>query len=157
MRFNLKDLTSKGFVEVDGKFYPPGSHQAVSKIVRKKVRTGNKKRESGKKSAKSETKPDVFVTFVKQELGIDLQQEYQFHAERKFRFDYACPELKIAVEQEGGIWLKGGGAHSRPQNILRDMEKYNLATSMGWKILRRTPDQLFQSETIELLTKTLAI
>lgn len=98
---------------------------------------------------------DLFILYVRQELGIDLVAEHRFCKERKFRFDYACPELKIAVEKEGGIWLKGGGAHSRPQNILRDMEKYNLATAMGWKIIRRTPDQLVKPETIELLTKTL--
>lgn len=69
--------------------------------------------------------------------------EYVFAPPRKFRFDWAFPDLKIACEQEGGIWIKGrsgrGGAHSLPSNILRDMEKGNLAASLGWRVFRFQP------------------
>ena len=46
-------------------------------------------------------------------------REYQFHPTRKWRFDFAHLDRKIAVECEGGIWRQGGGAHSHPLNILR--------------------------------------
>jgi very-short-patch-repair endonuclease len=63
---------------------------------------------------------------------------------RKFRFDCANPILKIAIEIEGGIWLPKGG-HNTGMAMERDMEKYNLATVEGWKVLRYSPQTLRQS------------
>lgn len=68
--------------------------------------------------------------------------EHQFHAVRRWQFDYAFPESKIAVEVEGGIWRNGGGAHSHPLNIERDIEKYNAAAMLGWRVLRYAPENL---------------
>ena len=59
--------------------------------------------------------------------------EYRFHPVRKFRFDFAFIEEKIAIELQGGIWSHG--RHSRGGGMLTDMEKNNLAVTMGWKIL----------------------
>ncbi|MAF80093.1 hypothetical protein CL629_03385 [bacterium] len=61
-------------------------------------------------------------------------REYRFHPTRKWRFDFAWVEEKIAVEVEGGIW--NSGRHSRGYGMEADMEKYNEATSLGWKVFR---------------------
>ncbi len=68
--------------------------------------------------------------------------EHRFHGLRRWRFDWAWPVSLIAVECEGGIWRKGGGAHSHPSNIERDLEKYNAAAMLGWRILRYAPEDL---------------
>lgn len=73
------------------------------------------------------------------------QREFRFHPDRKFRFDYAWPERKVAVEMNGGIWMKGGGAHSRPTNIKRDMEKNTLAAVLGWRILSYEPRRILDA------------
>lgn len=40
--------------------------------------------------------------------------EYRFHAKRRFLFDFAWPEFKVAVEIEGGTWnRKKPGRHTR--------------------------------------------
>lgn len=39
--------------------------------------------------------------------------------------------------------------------MVKDMEKYNRAASLGWRLLRVTPSQLHDLETIELLAATL--
>lgn len=70
------------------------------------------------------------------------EPEHRFHSERRWVFDYAWPDHWIAVEVEGGIWRKGGGAHSRPSNIERDIQKYNAATMAGWRVLRYAPEDL---------------
>ena len=36
-------------------------------------------------------------------LGLDLVEEHRFHPKRKWRFDYAIPEKKIAIEVENKI------------------------------------------------------
>lgn len=83
--------------------------------------------------------------------------EHSFHPVRRWKFDVAWPKIRIAIEVEGGIWKPGGGAHSRPANIMRDMEKYNAATMLGWRVLRFTPEQVVkQAGTIVLMVKELA-
>lgn len=67
-------------------------------------------------------------------------QEYRFHPVRKWRFDYAWVEQKVALEQEGGVFR--GGRHTSGFGFLKDMEKYNTATALGWRIIRGTPQQV---------------
>ena len=69
------------------------------------------------------------------------QEEWKFHNQRKWRFDYAWPDNAVALEIEGGTWMKGGG-HGRGSGYLRDILKYNEATRMGWRVYRFTPEQL---------------
>jgi len=68
------------------------------------------------------------------------KQEYRFHPKRRWRFDLAWPEQKVAVEIEGGGWVRG--RHHRPAGYRQDCEKYNAAVLMGWRVLRYTPDML---------------
>lgn len=97
----------------------------------------------------------IFIQLC-QQMGLPTPKlEHRFVETRKFRFDFAFPEQKLALEKEGGIWRKGGGAHSHPMNIVRDIEKYNLASSLGWRILRVPPEKLLKIETIELIKKSL--
>ena len=60
----------------------------------------------------------------------DIVREHMFHPTRKWRFDFAFPSVKLAVEIEG--W----GRHQRRVGFSLDCEKYNTAESMGWRILR---------------------
>ncbi len=68
------------------------------------------------------------------------QREYLFHRKRKWRFDLAWPDLLIAVEVEGGIWV--GGRHVRGEGYEADCEKYNEAQLAGWMVLRFTPGMI---------------
>lgn len=80
-------------------------------------------------------------------------KEYKFHDKRKWRFDYAWPAQRVALEVEGGAFT--GGRHTRGKGFVNDMEKYNTATSEGWRIIRTTPTNLLKTETINLINKTL--
>jgi hypothetical protein len=64
------------------------------------------------------------------------ESEYRFHRTRKWRFDFAWPGQKVAVEMEGGVFT--GGAHTRGGHYQSDCEKYNSAVLLGWRILRYT-------------------
>ena len=79
--------------------------------------------------------------------------EWIFAQPRKWRFDYAWPEYKIALEVEGGIWTRG--RHTRGAGFLKDIEKYNAAAALGWLVLRTTPKGLLTSDTVELLRCTM--
>lgn len=64
------------------------------------------------------------------------EREFHFHPVRRWKFDFAWPAALVAVEVEGGVFREGGGAHSHPTNIIRDIEKYNTAAFMGWIVVR---------------------
>lgn len=82
---------------------------------------------------------------------------YFISTERLCRFDYALPVYKIAIEREGGIWAKGKIDYSYAIGIQRDMEKSNLAQSLGWVIIRRTPSELCTSKTLKLIKSVIAL
>ena len=72
---------------------------------------------------------------------IQPEAEYPFdkHLGRKHRFDFAFPDYKVAVEVEGNAWgAPGGGKHMMD----RDLEKYNIAATLGWLLLRFSPTML---------------
>jgi len=81
--------------------------------------------------------------------------EYKFHATRKWRFDYAWVDQKLALEVEGGIWTRG--RHIRSSGYIADMEKYNTASYDGWKVIRVEPSKLSTFETIKILKKCLTL
>ena len=97
----------------------------------------------------------IFIAYIRYELKVELVKEYKFHPTRRWRFDYATadPALKIAIEVEGAVWTNG--RHTRGSGFIKDMEKYNTAASMGWTILRVTPDEKLAAKTVDLLRKTL--
>lgn len=73
-------------------------------------------------------------------LKIGFEQEYKFHPERNWRADFLITGTKILVEVEGGIW--SGGRHTRGKGFIADMEKYNAAAVMGFKVLRFDTQQV---------------
>lgn len=98
-------------------------------------------------------KIDIFVQTCRQVLAVDVVKELQFCETRKWRFDYAIPALKIAIEVEGGAWIQG--RHNRAQGFIADMDKYNTAAAMGWRLLRATPQTLLKSKFLDLLRKAI--
>ncbi len=82
----------------------------------------------------------LFVLCIKDVTGVMPTEEYRFHPKRRWRFDLAIPECKIAIEIEGGSWVQG--RHTRAKGYQGDMEKYNQAQLLGWKVFRYSPDQL---------------
>jgi hypothetical protein len=81
--------------------------------------------------------------------------EFRFSPPRKWRFDWAWPDRKVAVEQEGGIWIRG--RHSRGVGMLKDMEKYNRAALLGWRVFRFTPDQVESGDAALFMKGVLAL
>lgn len=68
--------------------------------------------------------------------------------------DYAWPDALVALEVEGGVWT--GGRHTRGAGFLADMEKYNEAARLGWRVLRCTPSTLDSLTTVRLIADALA-
>ena len=79
--------------------------------------------------------------------------EFKFHPVRKWQFDFAWEDKLLAVEVEGGTWVKG--RHTRGQGFENDCEKYNAATLMGWRVLRYTAKMIESGEAINQIEEAL--
>lgn len=97
---------------------------------------------------------DLFQKLIMAEVpGVEVVKEHMFHWTRKWRFDYAIPDLKVAIEIDGAVW--DYGRHNRPQGYINDMEKLNTAASMGWLVLRFTTDDRLKASTLALIKDTI--
>ena len=76
----------------------------------------------------------LFAVYI--DKKIKYETEYKFLETRKFRFDWAIPSHKIAIEYEGIFSNKS--RHTSLTGYTNDCEKYNLAVQNGWKVLRYT-------------------
>jgi very-short-patch-repair endonuclease len=73
--------------------------------------------------------------------------EHRFHPTRKWRFDYAWPAQKVALEVEGAVWTNG--RHTRGSGFVKDMEKYNSAAVLGWMVLRVQTKELTNGAAVQ--------
>lgn len=99
--------------------------------------------------------------------------EFRFDPTRHWRFDYAWPLFKVALEIEGGAHgrllvvtdgverragvsvplkagtrIRVGGRHQSGPGFEKDIEKYNRGQILGWCILRGTTRQVRDGLTI---------
>ena len=79
--------------------------------------------------------------------------EFKFCETRRWRFDYAWVEQKVALEQDGGLFVNG--YHARGGGIEKEHEKFNEAACLGWRILRVQPRGLLKLATISLLRRAI--
>ena len=59
----------------------------------------------------------------------DLIREHQFYSGRRWRFDFAFPASKVAIE------IDGRGRHQTVTGVRNDCEKHNMACLLGWCVL----------------------
>lgn len=119
--------------------------KTMNKVIRRRVL-----------SSTASEKVDLFLNYLQQQFPqAEVVKELQFHPDRKWRFDYAFPSRKIAIEIDGAIWTLG--RHNRPRGYLNDMEKLNTAASMGWLVLRFSTDERFFISTRQLISDTLTL
>ena len=126
------------------------------------------------------TKGEELFRFHCKAVGLPAPvSEYQFgegrHAKRLWRFDFAWPDSKIAVEIEGGTrsnpvkcnrcgnlvrkrtkagrWYQvvEGGRHNRAGGFEADAEKYNAAGEIGWRVFRFTTNQVKSGIAVDVI------
>ena len=90
--------------------------------------------------------------------------QYKFHTERRWRLDFAFPDVLLGVELDGGIFAAENGTeagrHARGAGRVKDFEKRNAAAELGWFVLCYGPPQVRTGEAaiqIERLVKKLRL
>lgn len=82
--------------------------------------------------------------------GWDLVREHRFHPGRRWKFDFAFPSVRLAVE------VDGRGRHHSVDGFRKDCEKLNEAVRMGWRVLRfPATDKKFAAEWAALVKEVL--
>jgi len=64
---------------------------------------------------------------------------------KDWRFDICFPDIKLAVECEGGTWIQG--RHVRGIGFENDSIKYNAAAELGFILLRYTTTMIKRDPT----------
>ena len=105
---------------------------------------------------------EILLGMHLKELGYgDYQREFRFFPERKWRFDYAVPRRKLAIEIEGGIWgtvdrfgdaSSERGRHLRAAGYQADLDKYNAATALGWRVFRFSTQDVMNGRDMACLS-----
>lgn len=72
--------------------------------------------------------------------GPELEAEYRFDLTRRWRFDFAHVDSRVAVEIDGGTHSQG--RHTRHEGFRGDCEKKNAATLQGWRVFTLTSDMI---------------
>ncbi|OYD41163.1 endonuclease domain-containing protein [Sphingobacterium cellulitidis] len=153
----IHEIVKKNYVLIDNVYYPPSSPKIINSVSPKNkrskiIRTGWT--DDSRNIKNKEKHKDAFIRFIEMELGLEVWPEFHFSIERNYRLDYAIPEFKIAIEVDGGIWMKGNSGHSSGKGIKRDMDKGNLLQLYGWKTIRIEPNEIVSDKVLESI-KTL--
>lgn len=122
--------------------------------------------------AKRDQHEDELAFQIRAHRMPDPARQHAFALElgRRWRFDFAWPKYKLAAEFEGlvatrALLPKGHGQqgyrqaiiltgrHTSPEGYKDDVEKYNAATLLGWRLLRFHRDQVKSGEAIATLER----
>jgi very-short-patch-repair endonuclease len=89
------------------------------------------------------------------------EREYRFDVvnQRMWRFDFAYPDLKLAIEVEGVVFQKREqehvGRHQTALGVEGDCQKYNAAIMQGWRVLRFTQRMVTSGEALRVIEDVL--
>lgn len=92
--------------------------------------------------------------------------EFLFHPTRNWRFDFAWPRIQfegrfgresggVYLEVQGGIFVQG--RHTRGAALLKEWEKLNEATILGWRPLFCQPKELLTVKLTQTIKRALKI
>lgn len=125
-----------------------------------------------KKSARSQACDDFHAVIIGAGLPVPTR-ELRFARSimgpngrpRQWRFDFAWPEVAIAVEIEGASGMtrpcprcatpvRVGGRHHTAEGFAEDCRKYNAAYRLGWTVLRFPSKWVRNGEALRELRDT---
>lgn len=87
--------------------------------------------------------------------GKGLRQRLKDAGLKDWRFDFAFPDLRIAIEVEGGGWVQG--RHTRGKGFHDDLVKYQAAMRLGWSVYRCDSMLVKNGEALKTIKILLAL
>lgn len=136
------------------------------------------------KKSKNKLHEDRFEAMFKSRgLHVGMVREFRFHPKRMWRFDFAWPAQKVALEFQGGTFGRGvvcdkctdgpgfphkvmrtlkdgrrmqireGGGHSTGEAIANDADKSNAAQVLGWKVFHAADRHTKTWEIVDMIAR----
>ncbi len=124
-----------------------------AKVAPKKTRVTQKKLLTKLRQVSEAARRETFSNMLRSARLPMPTPEHRFDAKRMWRFDYAWPDAKVALEVEGGAWTNG--RHTRGKGFIADLEKYSEAAVQGWCVIRCVPAALTYVSTENLIRRAL--
>lgn len=81
-------------------------------------------------------------------------KEVRFTQRRRWRFDFAYVDLKLAIEYQGGVYHAGMG-HQTVSGMERDCLKFSTAASLGWRVMPINAGMVRRGEAVQLVEQAL--
>jgi very-short-patch-repair endonuclease len=79
--------------------------------------------------------------------------EVVFAPPRKWRWDLAWVDERLACEVEGGVY--SGGRHVRGKGFEEDARKYTIGVILGWRVIRVTTSMVESGEALAFIAAAL--
>lgn len=145
-------LPLPGFTSASHSSAWPGSGALVSRAA-----VADDAIAKSRRGAKKKQFEDLFAFQCRAHRLPDSHEQFHFARElgRKFCADRAWPQFKLLVEIQGGIWQRGGGGHSHPMHIEKDITKAQYAVLAGYALLPVTTDEVKSGHAIEVTRRAL--
>jgi very-short-patch-repair endonuclease len=123
---------------------------------------------------------EALLLLMRAENLPEPKSQYRFYRGRRWAFDFAWPQKKVAVEVEGGTWgnpvtchacgktvrrqtkkgrwytVREGGRHNTGKGFESDVEKYTMAALLGWRVVRVTTNHIRKGQAIDWIRRALA-
>ena len=99
--------------------------------------------------------PYPVFTALLTELGYPPVREFVFWPGRRFRWDYAWPDVKLALDVQGSVYTQGH--HTRGKGYEDDCVKANEAAIRGWVVLRCTPKHIENGDAARWVLRALEV
>lgn len=116
---------------------------------------GSKKRPRQGIPPQEATDVSTVILAVEHITGARGVAEHRFAPPRRWRFDAAWPDQKVALEVQGGRWIQGKGAHGRPDQAKKDEEKRQAAEDKGWRVLYCEPQEVRDLSVVVRITRVI--
>lgn len=118
----------------------------------------------GRREGKIADDEQMALDFESSDLP-DFEREHLFALAigRRWRFDFAWPAYRVAVEYEGLVVRRIGGElivtgrHATVTGMREDMVKYNAAAMQGWAVFRFDRDLVRAKEHVRTIREALLL
>jgi len=100
------------------------------------------------------TKGELALAVQFRNAGIEYDYDHKFAPDRRWKFDFLLAG-GVVLEVEGAVWAKG--RHTRGSGFVKDLEKYNTATMMGFRLFRVTTEDAENGSALKLAKEALNV
>lgn len=109
------------------------------------------------RAARERLESELALQLKAHRLDAGMQRQHRPFQDVGYLFDFAWPKAcpAVLVEVQGGIWT--GGAHARPQGVLRDMDKANRANLAQACLLQVSAADIKSGRAVALIRQALAL